>query len=492
MIQDLGDTNVVNAFARQSDGKYVVVGRLNSDFMIARLNTDGSLDTAGFGAPNGFVTLDLLGISEEAHDVAIQADGKIVVVGTASSGGPSNLIAARLNSDGSLDTAGFVNPDGFDTYSDAALGGFGQAIVLQADGKIVLAGYYDNNFRVVRVNSDGSTDMAQETDLGGTDRSYDIALQSDEKIILVGRGNGDFAVSRYTTEGELDITFNSPDGYQLIDLGYNVQILFDVAVDAQDRIVAVGFGSTGAASAMIVMRFTSDSALDTEFSGDGVVELNVRDTGEIANAVALGSILVGGTSGPGVETGNLIIFSLTTDPAAPSTTSTSSLPDTGFAPDVVTALEAQPPGAAYSAAAELQLAILNLGVSIPIVGVPQAADGWDVRWLGQQAGYLHSTAFPTLPGNTVLTGHVVDATGLPGPFADLQDLRYGDQVEIEAWEQTYTYEVRTNELYWPQDGRALAHEEYDWLTLITCEGFDEASGRYFFRRVVRAVLVDVH
>lgn len=164
-----------------------------------------------------------------------------------------------------------------------------------------------------------------------------------------------------------------------------------------------------------------------------------------------------------------------------------SLPATGFAPGVAADLA---PEVVY-AATGLQLNIPELGLTTDIVGVPQDINGWDVSWLGNQAGFLQGTAFPTLAGNTVITAHVWGADNQPGPFYELESLAYGDRFTISAWGNTYTYEVRSNELHHPNALRPLGHEDYDWVTLVTCEGFDEAVGEYLFRRVVRAVLVSV-
>ncbi|MCP4139183.1 MAG: hypothetical protein GY755_02640 [Chloroflexi bacterium] len=83
----------------------------------------------------------------------------------------------------------------------------------------------------------------------------------------------------------------------------------------------------------------------------------------------------------------------------------SSLPKTGFRHGRVTRLPKQPTAKAYTDTA-MMLEIPKLNVSMPIVGVPQSADGWDVTWLGNSAGYLAGSAFPTWAGNTVITGHV--------------------------------------------------------------------------------------
>jgi LPXTG-site transpeptidase (sortase) family protein len=194
------------------------------------------------------------------------------------------------------------------------------------------------------------------------------------------------------------------------------------------------------------------------------------------------------------------------------------LPDTGFAPGVEHALPAQPAEKAYvdllgvTASEAWQsprqggdrfvvqstprgdnfvLEIPSLGLELPIVGVPLSEDGWDVRWLGSQAGWLQGTAFPTWAGNTAITAHVWDADNNPGPFVDLGTLQHGDEIIIHAWGLVHTYEVRGVERVRPDDLRALPHEDYDVLTLLTCQGFDETSKAYDWRLAVRAVLMDV-
>ena len=168
------------------------------------------------------------------------------------------------------------------------------------------------------------------------------------------------------------------------------------------------------------------------------------------------------------------------------------LPATGFRHDQMTQLPAQPAAKAYADTA-LTLVIPKLGVDMPIVGVPAAADGWDVTWLGDAAGWLEGSAFPTWAGNTILTAHVWDAYNRPGPFADLKTLRYGDIIEIHAWGQVYVYEVRESKLLGANaSARSLfRHEETDVLTLLTCEGYNPLGGEYLFRRAVKAVLVNV-
>ncbi len=167
------------------------------------------------------------------------------------------------------------------------------------------------------------------------------------------------------------------------------------------------------------------------------------------------------------------------------------LPETGFAPDRVFNLPIRPLDKAYTEMGDLWLEIPSLDLQTPIVGVPLGEDGWDVRWLWNQVGYLESTAAPTWPGNTALTAHVYNAVGRPGPFVKLHSLTYGDHIIIHAWGSRYVYEVRVNQRVRPDDMSVLKHETYDWITLLTCQGYDERTNSYNFRRAVRAVLVSV-
>jgi len=172
-------------------------------------------------------------------------------------------------------------------------------------------------------------------------------------------------------------------------------------------------------------------------------------------------------------------------------TETTSLPATGFPQGRVTALPVQTAINAYGSS-DMLLEIPVLAQRMPIVVVPQSAGSWDVTWLGNDAGYLAGSAFPTWAGNTVITGHVWDANNLPGPFVNLKTLKYGDQVKIIAWGQVYTYEVRENKIVSPGDvATVMRHEVLDWVTLLSCEEYDPNSGDYHSRRIVRAVLVSI-
>ena len=126
-----------------------------------------------------------------------------------------------------------------------------------------------------------------------------------------------------------------------------------------------------------------------------------------------------------------------------------------------------------------------------IVGVPMVDGEWDVAWLGRRAGWLNGTAYPTTDGNSVITGHVYLPNGQPGPFLDLRNLRWGDQIIVHSAGQRYVYEVRSNTRVGAEDLTALRHEERPWVTLVTCQGYNPAENSYAYRTVVRAVLLRV-
>ena len=168
----------------------------------------------------------------------------------------------------------------------------------------------------------------------------------------------------------------------------------------------------------------------------------------------------------------------------------SGTPATGFAPNVVTDLS-QAPKETYAQTGGVMLEIPSLGINIPIVGVPLKNGEWNVTWLGNQAGWLEGSAFPSWSGNSVLTGHVYGANGLTGPFVNLARLKYGDKIIVHAYGSKYIYEVRANTVVEPDDAAIFRHEEKAWLTLVTCKEYDEKTNTYKKRVVARAVLVGV-
>jgi LPXTG-site transpeptidase (sortase) family protein len=164
------------------------------------------------------------------------------------------------------------------------------------------------------------------------------------------------------------------------------------------------------------------------------------------------------------------------------------IPVSGFAPGVVTELKSPQP--AYNSTG-LRINIPALNLIVPVVGVQLKNGTWDVSWLWGQAGWLQKTSYPTFPGNSVVTGHDVNADGTPGPFSRIKQLQVGDYIFVELNGYRYTYKVVSNSRVSPNDISILRHEEKPWLTLVTCDKYDEKTGTYLKRVVVRTVLIDV-
>ena len=165
------------------------------------------------------------------------------------------------------------------------------------------------------------------------------------------------------------------------------------------------------------------------------------------------------------------------------------IPVTGFAPNQVTHLPSQT--SAY-AASGLSIEIPSLSLKMPIVGVDFNGSTWDVTWLGRNAGYLEGSAYPTWKGNTILTGHATDPNGKDGPFAFINELQPGQKIYIRNNGFTYVYEVRQSSVILPTNIKTLfQHEDDSWLSLVTCENFNDKTGKFANRRLVRAVLISI-
>ena len=151
-------------------GKILIAGSskngTTTDFALARYNSDGSLD--GSFDMDGIVTTDFSTYSDLAYSIALQADGKYVIAGSSYNGTDLDFALARYNTDGSLDAAGFGS-GGKLTTAVGSLSDQAQSVALQADGKIIVAGTsqatsINSNFAMVRYNINGSLDTDFDTD----------------------------------------------------------------------------------------------------------------------------------------------------------------------------------------------------------------------------------------------------------------------------------------------------------------------------------------
>jgi uncharacterized delta-60 repeat protein len=324
---DLGGSEDVQAGALQADGRVVVVGGRtdgptgdSTDFLVARYTASGALDTSL--SSDGWVTTDFLGGGDYAAAVAVQPDGKIVVAGSVSppfegeGEGEGGVGLARYNADGSLDTS--FSGDGKAVVVDIG-GGLGMGLVLQPDGRLVIAGYVPEGFTtklaLARLDPDGSLDTSfsgdgiEVSDVGDFYTPVALKRADDGKLVVLAfdENLADYSVLRYTTTGTLDPTFDG-DGLRLDP----VLIANDLVTLPGGKILLAGSASehsTGSQT-MHFTRLNADGSLDPTFSGDGRHQTALSDH-VVARSLALqpdGKLLVGGSYGEAVHLANWPMF----------------------------------------------------------------------------------------------------------------------------------------------------------------------------------------
>jgi uncharacterized delta-60 repeat protein len=314
--------DVGSGIAVQADGKIVVVGTSNSgsgnsEFAVARLNDDGSLDNSFDG--DGMVTTSFTTPGDDVGSgIAVQADGRVVVVGTSNSGsGNSEFAVARFNDDGSLDNSFGVG--GLVTTSFSGGDDVGSGIAVQADGRVVVVGTSDNGsgaseLAVARFNLDGSLDNSFSGDgrvtlsfTAGDDVGSGIAVQSDGKIVVVGTtddlSNTWFAVARFTVNGSLDNSFGG-DGTVISRSKINGDDMGSGnAVQSDDRTVVVGSSDDGSGEwRFVVARFNIDASFPDPVGSSGKAITSFSAGDDIGSGIAIqsdGRIVVVGTADDG-------------------------------------------------------------------------------------------------------------------------------------------------------------------------------------------------
>jgi uncharacterized delta-60 repeat protein len=311
-VGDIGDARA-KAVAIQPDGKIVIVGS-------ARVDSLGSFNGPDFGVvrllPNGFLDKSFDGDGKRtinfaggATDVAIQSDGKIVIVGEnfdsgfLGFGGDFNFAVARLNANGSLDSS-------FDGDGKRQLGfgsdDFAESVALSGN-KIIVAGRTGNTsgtsskIAVARLNANGSRDGTFDGDgqvitafPGQPHSSANGVILQGSKIVVAGAvgktsdpSSMQFALARYLSNGQLDTSFG-PSGVGLVtaDLG-GLDLGFDLTQSAEGGLIVAGTSDRKIALA----GFTADGAPNVSFGTGGKV---VTDIGLVDNSLGMGL-----TRGPG-------------------------------------------------------------------------------------------------------------------------------------------------------------------------------------------------
>lgn len=333
LVVDLGAGSAKGQdIAVQADGTVFLAGSSTLspfsadglDFAVLRVGYDGTV-----GAVIQPVNTAGLYAADEGSSVALQADGKILVAGTIQKSlFDSDFGVIRLNVDGSLDTTFGQGGKVIQGLAEIGLGDYANDMAVQADGKIVVVGsatkpdeQYD--FGVMRLNIDGSLDSSFGhggkllIDVGGinlNDHAYSIVIQPDSKLLIAGTSwdgnNGNFSLVRLNADGNLDHSFGS-DGKLLVDVGEDYDMGKCIALQADGKILMAGSSRHNGTEAsggfdISVIRLNSDGILDSSFNGSGKVVIpsdgysNTIASGNYhyyASSIALqedGKILIGG------------------------------------------------------------------------------------------------------------------------------------------------------------------------------------------------------
>ncbi len=303
-----GDSDFVTAVVIQNDGKIVIGGGNNSDsFMLVRLdatgNVDNSFDTDGF-------VRDPFGMDVSVFSLAVDDGGLILAAGsTQVAVEDAGFAVARFELNGALDAS--FGTDGL------AAAGFGTStaglrkVLVQADDKIVLAGFVSNvsqaGAAIARFNTNGSLDTTFDGDgkvleLSATnvDAIFDIVQQADGKLVASGGFTTDIVtfdtlVRRFNANGSPDTTFDG-DGRLVRNLGTN-EAFYDVAVLGNGQIVVGGLQIRDSDFQLLLGRINANGTFDTSFAGDGIFSVSLdRPLGQFVALVVQPTGIIVGTS----------------------------------------------------------------------------------------------------------------------------------------------------------------------------------------------------
>jgi len=312
--------------ALQNDGKLVVVGYARDVFgsymALTRYLPNGALDLS-FDT-DGIVTTDISPNDDVAYDVAIQTDGKIVVCGSSEQTATDPQITiVRYLPNGSIDSS--FDGDGIAVaFENSQDQGIGSSVQIQTDGKILVAGYLQGKFTVIRLLSNGHLDSTFNADgilkyhfySGGYSDAQQVNLQADGKIIISGYASdvsgvqAGLVIVRLDSIGNFDTTFNHTGIVKVIATSPFLK-LNSLLLQSDQKIVLTGSTIYANDGKVLVYRFLPDGTPDSSFATIGSTYRIVGDdwTSEFSGAIQPdGKIVLCGVSHDGSYKIGLIRF----------------------------------------------------------------------------------------------------------------------------------------------------------------------------------------
>jgi uncharacterized delta-60 repeat protein len=319
-------------FIVDQEGKTLIAGGSqtgsyngNRDFIVVRLNTDGSMDSTF--ASNGELLVPDDSSTDVAYTMALDNNNRILVAGSSTVGieiqgyefHVGRMSVIRLDNSGNLDTT--FDKDGkliLDIGGDEFSGKDAKSLAVDENGKILIAGTDRNNnvseFIILRLNDNGSFDNTFSDD--GIDRisvgnNYDIAysliLDKNNRIVLAGNsytetGPQDYSVIRLKTDGTLDSTF-SDDGKLIFPIGVSDDQARSVTLDENGKLLIAGLSYNGKNYDFSAARVNDDGNLDSTFDEDGKVMIHSNGIDEAKSMVidSDGKVLAAGFSYTGSD-----------------------------------------------------------------------------------------------------------------------------------------------------------------------------------------------
>lgn len=286
--------------------------------------------------------------SSIAYSIALQLDGKIVVGGIASNPSNYDFAVVRYNVNGSLDNT--FNGTGKVVSDVSSSTDILNSVAIQPDGKILAFGYSWNgtsqqDFTIVRYNSNGSLDTTFDTDgivstdvgVNSVDYGHKLLLQSDGKIVACGTtiisSNYNFVAVRYNPNGSIDTTFGA-GGKSICDLG-GYDDCWAGCIQADGKIVFGGKSlvSSGIDNDFALARLDTNGLLDLSFNSTGYVITSLSSMTDWIIALAIqpdGKILAGGLSGSSGGSGGFSTVRYNSDASLDTTFSSDGIAEYTF------------------------------------------------------------------------------------------------------------------------------------------------------------------